>query len=111
MPTIKVSNVPPVTLCEGFESRLIHGAEMTWSFVTSKAGYTLPSHAHHHEQVTHIVHGEFELTIEGVLHQLKEGDIVVIPSNAIHFGKSITDCEIIDVFHPVREDYKQKQTT
>jgi hypothetical protein len=26
-----------------------------------------------------------------------------------HSGKSITDCEIIDVFHPVREDYLQKQ--
>jgi quercetin dioxygenase-like cupin family protein len=109
MSKLKVSNVPPITLCEGFESRLIHGAQMTWSFVSSKAGYELPSHAHPHEQVTHVVKGEFELTLNGVKHELHAGDILVIPSNVTHSGKSITDCEIIDVFHPVREDYQQKQ--
>ena len=53
--------------------------------------------------------GGFELTLNGVKHELHAGDILVIPSNVTHSGKSITDCEIIDVFHPVRDDYQQKQ--
>lgn len=109
MSKIVVSDVAPILLCEGFESRLIHGEQMTWSFVNCKAGYALPAHAHPHEQVTHVVHGEFELTMEGEVYHLKAGDLLVIPSNKTHEGRSITDCEIIDVFHPVREDYKAKQ--
>jgi len=36
---------------------------------------------------------------------MKAGDIAVIPSNAIHSGQAITDCQLLDVFSPVREDY------
>ena len=77
MKPIILSEIKPVTLCAGFDSKLIHSNSMTWSFVHSKAGHTLPAHQHVHEQVTHIVHS----------------------------GTSITDCAIIDVFNPVREDY------
>ena len=105
MKTIRLSNIQPVQLCAGFDSKLIHSESMTWSFVHSKAGYTLPPHQHIHEQVTHIVKGDFELTVEGVPYLLSAGDLFIIPSNTVHSGKSITDCDIIDVFNPVREDY------
>ena len=36
----------------------------------------------------------------------KPGTVVVIPPDVPHAGKAITDCWIIDVFHPVREDYR-----
>ena len=36
---------------------------------------------------------------------LSAGDLFIIPSNTVHSGKSISDCNIIDVFNPVREDY------
>jgi len=31
--------------------------------------------------------------------------VVLIPSDAKHSGKALTDCTIIDIFNPVREDY------
>ena len=37
--------------------------------------------------------------------KLGPGDIAVIPPNVKHSGKSITNCKIIDVFYPIREDY------
>jgi hypothetical protein len=37
---------------------------------------------------------------------MEEGEVAVIPSNIKHSGKTITDCYIIDVFYPVREDYR-----
>jgi quercetin dioxygenase-like cupin family protein len=105
MKPIHLDDIKPVTLCAGFDSKLLHSNSMTWSFVHSIAGHTLPAHQHLHEQVTHIVKGDFELTVEGVPHLLRAGDLFIIPSNTVHSGKSITDCDIIDVFNPVREDY------
>ena len=34
------------------------------------------------------------------------GEIVCIPSNQWHYGKAITDCVLMDVFTPVREEYR-----
>ncbi|MCK4639500.1 MAG: cupin domain-containing protein, partial [Bacteroidales bacterium] len=53
-----------------------------------------------------VTEGEFELTLNGKTQVLNSGKIAVIPSNAKHSGKAITDCKIIDIFNPVREDYK-----
>jgi len=105
MKPIHLADIKAVTLCTGFDAKLLHSNSMTWSFVHSIAGHTLPAHQHVHEQVTHIVKGDFELTVEGIPHLLKAGDLFIIPSNTLHSGKSITDCDIIDVFNPVREDY------
>jgi quercetin dioxygenase-like cupin family protein len=37
---------------------------------------------------------------------LDRGSAVIIPPNTPHSGKAITQCRLIDVFHPVREDYQ-----
>ncbi|HHH50031.1 MAG TPA: cupin domain-containing protein, partial [Saprospiraceae bacterium] len=60
-----------------------------------------------HEQVSNIISGAFEMTVDGVTKVCKAGDIVILPSNVPHSGRALTDCYIIDVFQPVREDYKK----
>ena len=50
--------------------------------------------------------GEFEFTLEGETKVYHSGDIVHIPSNSTHTGKAITPCSLMDVFSPVREEYK-----
>jgi quercetin dioxygenase-like cupin family protein len=56
--------------------------------------------------VVNILAGRFELTVEDDTRILDAGDVVVIPSNAAHSGKALAECRILDVFHPVREDYR-----
>jgi len=63
-------------------------------------------HAHHHEQVVNMLEGEFELVVDGTPHRLKPGDVLAIPGNAPHSGRAITRCRILDVFWPIREDYR-----
>jgi len=46
------------------------------------------------------------MTVNGQTQVCEAGGIVTIPPNALHSGKALTDCYIIDVFRPVREDYK-----
>lgn len=70
------------------------------------AGALLPEHAHPHEQVAHVLSGEFELTIGGETQRLGPGMVAFVPPNVTHSGRALTECRIIDVFHPVRDDYR-----
>lgn len=90
----------------GFKVRFVHSESMTFAHWTIEAGATLPAHAHPHEQVVNMIEGEFELTVDGEARVIQPGDVVVVPSNASHSGRAVTDCRIIDVFYPVREDYR-----
>lgn len=90
----------------GFHGRMVHSDKMTFAYWNIDAGASLPEHSHMHEQVVNVISGQFELTVNGITRKLGPKQVVCIPSNALHSGKAITDCYIIDVFYPVREDYR-----
>ena len=95
----KSDDFPFRELLTGAEVRFVHSEKMTlaeWKF----------KHSHEHEQITKIISGSFELYADDQTLHLQSGDSAKIPPNKIHSGKSITACHIIDVFYPVREDYK-----
>lgn len=94
------------TIVPGFHGKFIHGDNVTVAVWQVDAGASLPEHAHHHEQITMIVDGTFEMTVGGETRRLGAGDIVVIPGHVTHAGKAITDCRITDVFQPARDDYR-----
>jgi quercetin dioxygenase-like cupin family protein len=54
----------------------------------------------------HVISGSFSFTLEGETSVFGEGDTIVIPSNYKHHGTALTDCKIMDVFFPKREEYK-----
>jgi quercetin dioxygenase-like cupin family protein len=90
----------------GFFGKVCHTDSMTFVLWTIKKGAKLPEHRHVHEQVAHILSGEFEITVDGQAHRMTAGMLGSVPSNAPHSGIAITDCQILDVFHPIREDYR-----
>ncbi|MGF1923443.1 MAG: cupin domain-containing protein, partial [Bacteroidia bacterium] len=59
-----------------------------------------------HEQITEVREGEFQLTFAGETKIYKPGMIAVIPPHVEHSGVALTDCKLLDIFLPVREDYK-----
>ena len=93
---------------KGADARFVHSDNITLAEWKFQANVELPEHSHSNEQITKLLSGKFELTIEGEKVLLKAGSTVVIPPNAVHSGKAITECHIIDVFTPVREDFKSK---
>ena len=106
MPFIQLNSIKEKELLPGFTVRMVHTETMTLAYWDIKAGSILPEHSHHHEQVAaQVIEGEFELTLEGETRVMKPGDLAVVPSNALHSGRAITDCKLLDVFSPVREDY------
>ncbi|MBU4074102.1 MAG: cupin domain-containing protein [Proteobacteria bacterium] len=106
MPFVRLSDIPEREMVPGFRARFVHTERMTCSYWTIEAGATLPEHAHPHEQVTTVIRGKFEMAVDGETRAIEPGEVVVIPSGARHRGRALTDCYIVDVFHPVREDYR-----
>ena len=100
------NNVKPTQILPGFSARFIHTQSQTLSLVEVEKGASLPSHSHYHEQISQVLEGEFELTINGTSKICRSGDIAIIRSNVKHSGKALTSCKILDIFTPVREDYK-----
>ncbi|GAB5550837.1 MAG: cupin domain-containing protein [Saprospiraceae bacterium] len=93
-------------LVPGIFAKLVHMEGMSIAHVRIEKGAILPEHAHVHEQVTNILEGELEMTVGGETKVCKPGDIVILASKMPHSARALTDCYVIDVFQPVREDYK-----
>jgi quercetin dioxygenase-like cupin family protein len=91
---------------KGFVGKTIHTDAMTFVYWTIEEGAELPAHQHPHEQVVNMLLGSFELTASGETVILNSGDIYAIPGNTIHSGRALTRAHILDVFCPVREDYR-----
>ncbi len=103
--TIRLDSIPGREIVPGYSAQFIHSQTMTVAYWDIKAGSRLPVHSHIHEQVVNMLAGEFELTVDGNPLRLVAGDVVVLKSQVKHAGYAITDCRILDVFQPVREDY------
>ncbi len=92
-------------LVKGYHARFVHTENMTLAYWRVEAGAAIPNHSHPHEQVAHVIEGEFELTVNGEAKIMKPGQVAVVPGSISHCGRAITDCKLLDVFYPVREDY------
>ncbi|MBI2282319.1 MAG: cupin domain-containing protein [Bacteroidetes bacterium] len=107
MPKVELASIIPKEIVSGYSARFIHTDHMTFSYLDVKAGAALPEHSHPHEQVCHVLDGEFQLTLDGEPLRFGPESVIVIPSNVKHAGLAITDCKLLDVFTPVREDYRE----
>ena len=68
-------------------------------------GAVMPIHSHEEEQTGYLIKGKMILTIDGVDHELGEGDSWSIRSEIPHSVRVIEDSVILDVFSPVRIDF------
>jgi quercetin dioxygenase-like cupin family protein len=106
MPFIDLSHVEEREMAPGFRARFVHTDVLTLAFWRVRAGAVLPEHAHPHEQVTTLIEGAFSLTVDGRTRTLVPDNAAVIPPGIPHSGRAETDCTLIDVFHPPRDDYR-----
>ena len=103
---MKIHDVEERVLIPGTRVRFVHSDRMTVAYWHFDPGIDLPVHSHPHEQICNVMEGEFELTVDGTPEIMTAGHYRVIPPDAVHSGHSITACKVIDIFTPVREDYR-----
>jgi quercetin dioxygenase-like cupin family protein len=101
-----IKNILPKEIVPGITGYYAHGTNLSFGYVEIIAGSILTEHHHIHEQITYIIEGQLDMTIGGEFCPLTAGMFHVIPSHTPHSAIARTDCKVIDVFNPVREDYK-----
>ena len=103
---MNLKEIPSKEIMPGYHGKMVHGATISWAFWDVDQYAEVPAHQHHHEQIMHVLEGEFEFTLDGNTSTYVQGDVVIIPSNTPHSGKALTPCKLMDVFSPVREEYR-----
>ena len=106
MPFVELETLTAKEVIPGYTARAVHTGTMTFIYWTVEEGAAMPIHSHLHEQVAHVISGQFELTVDGETQVLEPGKVAVIPPLVPHGGKAITACTLLDVFLPERDDYK-----
>ena len=101
-----LNELPTKPLFPGLKAKAVHGEQLSWIFWEVEQGAEVPEHHHPHEQIMHVVAGEFEFSLNGHTNTYTSGAVVVIPSNVPHSGRALTPCQLMDVFTPVREEYR-----
>jgi quercetin dioxygenase-like cupin family protein len=91
----------------GVDITTIAGEKMMLSVVRFEPGSKVLDHAHPHEQMGVLLEGHLEFTIGGVTRILGPGDAWRIPGGVLHRVTAFNEPAVaLDVFHPVREDYR-----
>lgn len=106
MPFVNINELNEKEVIPGYKGRSIHTGSMTLMYWDVKEGAVIAEHSHVHEQVANVLKGKFELTVNGETQLLEPGKVAVIPPNVKHGGRAVTECELLDIFLPEREDYK-----
>lgn len=104
--SLNLATIPTKEIMPGYHGKLVHTKTMSLVYWDVKKDAVVPEHHHVHEQIMHVIEGEFQFTLDGITKVYFTGDIVPIPSNLPHGGKALTPCKLMDVFSPARDEYR-----
>jgi len=106
---IPYCDIPLVELVPNVKAHILSSERMTAIFGTLAPNSVVPVHRHEPEQIMIVVEGECDQIAEGKLYHLKEGDVIIFPSNVEH-GTYVSEkgLRTIEVFAPIRQDYMAK---
>ncbi len=106
MSFFRASELPSRQLLPGVNLRVAAGDKTMITLFDFAPQAVIPSHHHPHEQITYIIAGEMEFTIDGETRILQTGDGVVVRTNQEHGAKVLAKpTQVIDAWYPLREDY------
>lgn len=101
------SELPGIEMLPGIQRRAVWQENLMLTFFEFAPASVVPEHAHPHEQITIVVTGEMEFTLDGEVRRLGPGDGVCIPPNVPHSARTLDQPTVAyDAWNPPREDYK-----
>jgi len=92
---------------EGVKRKVFTGEGATVVLNELQPNHEPKPHKHVHEQIVYIMQGTCDFHVEDEVYSLKEGGLLVIPSNAVHYIVVTSDIPVLnlDIFTPKREEY------
>ncbi|MDX2034189.1 MAG: cupin domain-containing protein [Blastocatellia bacterium] len=102
----KLHEIPEERVTDLFSRRFFTGEKITMAFLTIKKGAIVPRHQHDSEQFSYCISGALKFVIGDEEVLLGAGELVEIPSNVPHEAVATEDFTGIDVFSPIRADWR-----
>lgn len=104
-----IRNLPeadlPINKVVGYLFQGTHGQICFFEF---EPGIEVPAHSHGNQWGV-VLHGEFNLTMNGKTRTLRQGDSYYIPEGMVHSANFEKTCKILDFFEDI-DRYKPKKT-
>lgn len=105
MPFVETRSLGVIERLPGWYGRYFHSASMTFAHYEFVAGASIHEHSHPQEEVYEVVEGELDITIDGITQTAKPGIVAIVPSNARHSVKALTNGRAIIVDYPARPEF------
>jgi quercetin dioxygenase-like cupin family protein len=104
MPFYELQDIQEIPLVNGITIKAVYGNHVSVSFLEFPANSTIPPHVHPNEQIGIVTDGALHYTINGEGKLCSVGSVFVIPPNAVHSARVVSDkpAKMIDVFTPSR---------
>jgi quercetin dioxygenase-like cupin family protein len=106
-----VPRLKPTRIWDGVLARVVNGDRLSIGFVDIEPNAEVPEHRHENEQVGFVLRGSVTMVVDGQARELRVGETYTIASQLPHSAKAGADgVSVVDVFAPVRADWKTKPT-
>ena len=102
-------DVPVEQLNPMITRQVVWGAKTTLVKIRLTKNCFIPEHSHESEQLSWVQSGRIRLTIAGQDHDLGPGDVLRIPSWVPHSALVLDDCDVVDIFSPIRSDWLERK--
>jgi quercetin dioxygenase-like cupin family protein len=106
MPLIDINSLTAIERLPGWSGRYFHSQNMTLAHYDFKSGSAIHEHFHAQEEVYEVIDGELELRIDGTVQIARAGFVVIVPSNARHSVKALSDGRAIIIDYPRRREFE-----
>jgi len=104
---VRWSEAKPVEMVPGLIRRTLSETDdMMVVEARAQAGVAVPLHSHPNQQITYVVSGRLELTMNGETHGCNAGDSVAVPGNMEHSAHFPIETVVVDSFSPPRPEYR-----
>ena len=108
---VSLSELRQFTLAEGATAQALFGEQAMLNLVELAPHARVPRHSHSHEQLGVVLRGELTLETADGEHVLRPMDAYTLPGDIEHEAVAGPGgALVLDVFHPIREDYRSAAT-
>jgi quercetin dioxygenase-like cupin family protein len=85
---------------------LAHNDELMLVRHYFEQGWVGERHSHPHHQLVYVVKGVLRVDVDGKTFDVFAGDSFVVDGGVEHQASALETSEVLDVFTPVREEYR-----